>query len=541
MGYRDQPYEIISKALQDIYQSPDVHELYSALFKSIAELEAIELEPNPDEAKKIFNGLLSLHAFLEKNNRSVEAENLLAQTIITFPHFYFPRPPKARLSENPDTLLLQSAREALRLKAAPEKPLMALTLFEEQFRKASINLPLLAAEIASGSFCREGPGRAGELFRSFADIAAVLQDTSARDAPWELMLQLAVKMNNTVSGFNQSYLILKALETVKTSRPAGWLLGELARNQAFFQRNHCWKNIDEACIAGDENAILFWADKALPLVNETFERDYLLQLRNNAASKIVKPGNSSVMLVVVVILIVIACVGILQTESDVKRKLNLEATRKEILQAVKAGIKPAEKPPEPEPVPQVVISQPPIKSRSGLLEFKPPLRPHSRRLTLPEVRHAIFQKERLAHLKAQSLSKSEAILLEELEKDWRSRCEFYEYSNEDREKVFWDLQIHSINLQLDAMDILNSWRKEPDYEGKILESGVTLDFSNALHFQIAVNRLKTLGFLRTDSAPKYWDEQCARALMEFKATNLSIQDAVWDRKTQEAMFPPRLR
>lgn len=537
MGYQDKPYEIVRRALQAIYQAPEDPGLYIDLFKCIADWEHFEIDQGPDEGQKIFNGLMSLYAFLENKGFAGEAEKLLVNIIVTFPEYYFPKLPRANPGDNVDYNLFREAREAARFKGVPEKPMMALTTFEEQFRKASLNLPLLAAEIASGSFYRDGPGRAGELFRSFADVVTLLQETSARDPLWELMFQLSVKLNNNVSSFNQAYLFLKALDTIKTSRPAGWVRDEIARSLSFFQRNYCWKNIDDGILAGDHKSILFWVDKALTLVKEPYERDYLLKIRSGSASKVEKPNHHSELLIALVILIVVSVIFILRNESDVKRKLNLEATRKEILQAVKTGVRPDEDKPVEENVVPVIPSSPPIRTRTGLMEYRPPLKPHGRKLTLPEVRHAVFQKERLDHLKKQSLSTAEMKLVADLEKDWKDRCEFYEYNNEDREKVYWDLQIHSVNLQLDAMDILAGWRSEPDFTGKILNSGTLLDFNNALHFQIVVNRLKELGLLKPADAPKYWNQECSRALMEFKATHLSVQNSIWDRKTQDAMFP----
>lgn len=536
MSYKDGPFEAVRRALQGACQSPEMPEALLAIYQSVSAWESSSSAQNPNEDQKIFDGLMSLYSFLENKDFSPQAQQLLIFIITSFPGFYFPRLPRASPGDNLELNLFREAHEALMLKAAPEKPLRALAIFEEQFRRSNLNLPLLAAEIASGSFYRDGPGRAGELFRSFAEAATVLQDTAAKDSPWELMNQLAVKLNNNISGFNQSYLFLKALETIKTARPSGYLRDEIVRNQTFFQRNHCWQNLDEALITKNDSSILFWADKTLTLVNELHERSHLLKLREIAASKVKKPGQSWFGAAALACMLLSAVTVIIWTEADVKKKLNLDQSRKELLQAIKAGTKQEPEEPEPENVFQRLPSQPSIQSRTGLLEYRPPLKPHGRKLYLPEIRHAVFQKIRLENLRKLVLSEAEGRQLVELEKDWQSRCEFYEYENEDREKVYWDLKIHNINLALDAQDILSSWRKTPDFTSQILNSGAMLDFSNAQHFQIVVNRLKHLGFMKASDTPKIWDEDCRRALMEFKATHLSVLDSVWDRKTQNALF-----
>jgi hypothetical protein len=536
MGYNSRHQEAIHRALQSIYQSPELFEPYADLYQVISAWESAPSRP-PEEERKVFETLTSLYSFLERKNLVQQADELHCFIVTSFPFYYFPRLPRARQEGKLEFNHFRAARDAIMLKAAPEPLLKVLALFEENFRRSNLNLPLLAAEIASGSFYRDGPGRAGDLFRSFAEIATLLQNTAAQDSPWELMNQLAVKLNNSVSGFNQSYLFLKALETVKTARPSAGLREEIARNQTFFQRNYCWKNLDEALIANDDNQVVYWSEKALPLASELCERTHLLKIREIAASRIKRPGQSWFAVGMVVCLVIAAIMFVLWTESDVKKKLNLERSRNELPQAMKTGARAEPETGQGESAYTPLSSQMPVRTRTGLLEYRPPIRPHARKLLLPEVRHAVFQKIRLENLKKMDLTESEAKQVAELEKDWLSRCEFYEYDTEDREKVYWDVKIHDVNLSLDARDILLAMRRPPDYTAQVLESGVMLDFSNAQHLQIVVNRLKQLGFMPASNSAKIWDENCRRALMEFKATHLSVIDSVWDRKTQDALFP----
>jgi hypothetical protein len=536
MGSSILQLEQVRKSIQEVYQLPERAESYLELQKAILAWEKACGGKEDDEGRRIFDGLQSLHAFLNNKGLSTEALQIFYLQITVFPELYFPKLPKGRSQQKLDLELFAGMRQALAGKATPEKVRKALTEFEESFRRVNLNLPLLASEIASGEFHRDGKGRAGEFFRSFAEIVTLLQETPARDTPWELMNQLAMKINNQVSGFNQSYLFLKALETIKTARPAGWVRNEIARNQEFFQRNFCWKNIDDAVVARDDKRQIHWIDRALACINDEFERKYLLSKRERAVKRIGKPVQPYIMAGIAVAFVIFVIV-LIKTEPETRKSLNLDFARKDLMKALGRGIKDEKNETQSEdPVSVVPVRR--FFSRSGLDEYYPPLKPHTRQLTLPEIRHAVFQRQRLDFLKAQNLDKIERERLEQLEREWKARCDFYDYRSEDREAVFWDLKIHGPNLALDAQDILNSWRSGEEQQiRRTIESNVDLDINNSLHLRIILERLRSLGCLTASETPKVWDENCRRALIEFKATHLSVPDSVWDRKTQDALFP----
>ena len=536
MGASILQLEQVHKAIQEIYQLPERTGAYLELQKAILAWEKAGGVDDDDESRRIFDGLQSLHNFLNSKGVSGRAAEIFFLQVTVFPELYFPKLPKVRSQQRLDLELFAAMRQALAGKTTSEKIRQALSGFEESFRRANLNLPLLASEVSSGEFHREGTGRAGEFFRSFAEVATLLQDTPARDTPWELMNQLAMKINNLVSGFNQSYLFLKALETIKTARPAGWVRDEISRNQEFFQRNFCWKNLEDALIAADYPRQIHWIDRALLCVNDEFERKHLLDLRNRAAAKTGRSARSYAGVVVLAVFMIFVIV-LVKTEPETRRSLNLDSARKNLMKALGSGIKD-EKPEDDFPVADQPGPVRRISSRSGLEEHLPPLKPHARKLTLPEVRHAVFQRHRLDYLQAQNLDKTEQERVAQLEREWRARCDFYDYRSEDREAVFWDLKIHGPNLTLDAQDILSSWRSEDeDSIRRTMESNVALDINNSLHLRIILDRLRSLGCLTASETPKVWNEDCRRALTEFKATHLSIVDSVWDRRTQDALFP----
>ncbi len=523
--------ELVRRAMQDVYHNPSVAESYTCLFDLISDWEASP--PDQEEARRIFDGLQSLHGFLLKKELNEEASELLLYTLAQFPEFCFPAPPKVEVADEVDFSLFQEARQIFPAKTLPEKIYRALNNFEDQLRKADLQISAFCREIEAGEFSPAGKGRAGELFRGLKDFLGVMQDTPGRDIPWQLINQLAVRMNNEFYEFEQAYNLLKALEAIKTARPSGWIRDEITRNEKHFYRNLCWRNIDDAILANDTPKVNSWVDKALTFTDEEFEHKYLLMLRRTPEKNDRNASSQIYIGLLVGCVLGITAIVLVILEPLERRSLNLDEVRKDLMQSIRLGGKDGDSSLAKFASRLFPVS---VTSHTGLAESRPPFNPHGRKLELAEVRHAVFQKYRLDYLNEQALSTSERDKYNLLEKDWKESSEFYDYHQEDREKVDADLKIHGPNLVLDAQDIMKSWRDEDEVIKKVLSSKVALDPNNALHLAIILRRLQTLGFLKTPEPPKIWDENCNRALMEFKAAHLSIVDSVWDRKTQEALF-----
>lgn len=520
----------VLKAIREVYQYPEKAGIIADLSKHLSAWDSIANIELEEYSRRIFSGLLSLVTFLESNGFQEQAEDVLVSVVSIFPEYYFPPPPKTHFVAAIDFSLFEEARRILQKEKAGAEPLSALAAFEDHFRATSLNLPLFSAEIMSGVFHKTGRGRAGDFFRCFAELARQLQDSEARDIIWGLMNQLAIKLNDVFSDFEQSVRFLKALETVKASRPEGWLYDQMQKNQAFFLRNHCWRNIDEALLHKDYSRILVWVAKALTVVDSPYEKLYLNQLQELATAKIRMRIRSMLAIGVAMVLLSV-------TLSFVAWELAGEKNAKPVrggafFRSPKTSVKVDEQ----EPYSSSIELEPmQIKSRSGLAEYRPPFRPHGRKLMLPEVRHVIFQKIRLDHLAAMNLTENEKNRLAKLRQDWKDRCEFYECEPADREAVFWDLKIHELNLRLDAEDILKSWQKPAGQDQ--FAQGTVFDLKNLKHAQTVMGRLKQLGYLKTAEIPTLWNEECNRALLEFKATEMRVMDSSLDLATQKLLFP----
>lgn len=525
--------ELVRRAIQEVYQSPLAEKSYADLSATIRTWEEDSPENDEDEEKRIYDGLQSLTGFLQNKGYESEADEVVSFTLKFFPERYFPELPRTRAYKDLDLLLFKSARQALKNIPDSEEKLAILNLFEEHYREAIQDLELLASEIAEGKFKKNGTGTAGELFRCFADAALQLQNTPVKDNIWTLMNQLAMKINISINGYNQAFLLLNGIEKVNAEKPSGWLREEMIRNEIFFWRNYCWKNIDEAVVAKDNSQIVYWIDNSLPFMKTGYERTNLLSLRAGTAMN-TKPFPRQFLTGGTIFIVIAAIVFIISREPEAKKSLNLEQSREELIQSIRTGFQTEEK--KPQTWQQIVSQASKINSKTGLPEVRPPLKPHLRPLNLLEVRHAIFQKFRLDYLKEQYLSKEESMKLAALENDWKSRCDFYEYNIEDREKVHWDLKIYGPYLTQDAIDILNSWRGRDKNGINAISPDELMSQNNPLHIRLIIQELRHRGCFKASETPQIWNEECSWSLKEFKATYLSIVDSVWDIKTQKALF-----
>jgi hypothetical protein len=331
--------EQVRLAIQEIYQSPLVKQSYFGLSEAIRCWAEDSNDPDENEEKRIFDGLQSLTGFLQNKGHDSEADEVVGLTLQFFPERYFPQLPRTRAYKDIDLRLFRLTKDALRSSSNSEEKIEALTLFEDNFCEAIQDLELLAAEIMAGKFKSRSSGTAGDLFRSFSNAAQILQDSPGKDNIWSLMNQLAMKINISIGGYYQAYLLMKGIESVKATKPTGWLFEEMRRNEIFFWRNHCWKNIDEALLAKDESKLSYWIDNSLPFLETGYERDNLLAIKNSVSHN--TRHFSKTMIIVGAILVAgSVLVYAIWQRASIEKNLNLEQSRKELVQAIRNGFSP---------------------------------------------------------------------------------------------------------------------------------------------------------------------------------------------------------
>jgi hypothetical protein len=537
MPDNNRPYDQIRKTILAIYSAPTERPHFINLARFIEEWDEKEFSEKESEGLRIFEDLQSLSAFLESKGLSAQSDEVFRLILHTFPEKYFPSLPWLKESEDIDFKLMDDAGFVIQSRNYPDYVQEAFRLFNEQFRKVNRKLPAFAKEVELNLFKERGSGDAGELFRRFADLAEKLQETTMKDVPWTLIKQLAMKMNNTLNAFNASYLLLKSLDEVKKARPSPGLRDNMLRNEKFFLRNYYWKSIDESQAKKDHTNLVFFIDKYLPMVDTGYERSNLLMMRDKALKEIneIPTGFVNYTLIGFALLVI---VSILLSEPEQKKTLNLDRVRRQILVSKRGAdniLTPEDESANHEE--QLLQSALEVKSRTGLRERKPPVRPHNRKLNIYEIRHVIFQKMRIDYLKEQKLDPLQEEKLAELIDDYNKRCEFYDYEPEVREKVHWDAKIYAPRIVQDAQDMIESWKKK-DVVQEFFDQSTDqlLSLSNPAHVQAIIKRLKLYGYYKEKEIPSVWNESAKRALLDFKVSNLAIVDSTWDLKTQKVLF-----
>jgi hypothetical protein len=532
MAENENLYEMVRKAILAVYAAPSVQEHFVNLGRCLSEWDEQPFDVKEPEGIKLFEDLQSLIAFLDNKNLTAQSDEIFRLILHTFPEKYFPSLPWLKDSQGVDMKLLEDAGFVLDSRNYPDHVQEAFRLFVEQFKLAYKKLPGFIKEVEMNLFKESGSGIAGELFRRFDLVAQKLHETSLKDVPWTVINQLAMQINNSFNAFNAAYTMLKALDEVTLARPSRGLRDNMYRNEKFFLRNFYWQNIDQAQTNKDYTKLVFYIDKYIPLADSGYERSNLLMIRAKALKNISEIPRGLVGKILIVFGLVVI-ISIIISEPEQKKRLNLDKSRQRIIAAQKAEsgnpFEEAEKEKKQKPVP--------VKSRTNLTEHKPPPGSQNRELTLPEIRHAVFQKIRLDYLAEQNLSDEEKHKLRILVEDYNSRCEFYKYKNKDREKVHWDAKIHAPRIIQDAQDILDDWRGTTDKKSfEELVRSELLNTTNPDHLRRIVSKLRQYGYYNDPVDPNTWNEKVKRALLDFKVSNMGIVDDQWDMKTQKALF-----
>lgn len=537
MADRDTSQELIRKSILAIYNSPTDRATLINLGRQLNEWDEINFPGKEFQSQKLFEDLQSLSAFLENRGLTAQADEIFRFILYTFPEKYFPSLPWLKETQEIDFRLFEEAEFVLKNKNYADFIQESFRLFNEQFRKVNRKLIAFAHEVENFQFKENGTGEAGELFRSFADVADKLYPTVLKDMPWTVINQMAMKLNNGLSCFNAAYIMLRALHTIKTARPSPGLIDLMGRNEKFFQRNHLWKCIDDDMAGQNYSSLVQSIDRYLPMADSGYERSNLLLMREKAL-KNVNDIPKGYLTYTILGMLVVVVVAIVLYEPSPRSNLNLDRAREELIAAGKKSAHEASQPEEASSdIDPDFDKSLEVASRTGLRERKPPNRPHKRKLNIYEIRHAVFQKMRIDYLRELTLTKEEQGRLNEMIRDYSIRCEFYEYASEDREKVHWDAKIHAPRIVQDAQDILAGWRLEfAPVDVDKLVSQELLSLGNPEHVGLILERLKLYGYYREKESANVWNEAAKRALLDFKVSNLGIVDSAWDRPTQKALF-----
>lgn len=505
----------IVEIIDTIFDDPEQKDNYINLARHISDWEDENARSGSLEARDICSYLQKLENHLSLNSFHTQSEQISRIIIQHFPELLFPELPKTERETVINLKPLKDARKVLKSQNFSEEIQEAFRLFEEQFKKAMNNLLAFSKDVELGHFRERGSGVPGELFRQLKIITLMIEDTQISSIPWELINQLALKINNDLGAYHPSYSILRNLSSIVTKRTPESIEAQIRRNRIFFQRNLLWDDLDKASQEKRYGKVVVIIDKLLPLVESASEKENLVLMKKNALEKV--EGSSKGCLIIVIVLAILS--GIVSM-FDVKTLF-----RNDIINTKKTDSKDNQHKPE-----QTIKKQ--FKDSSGLIEEIPPLQPYDKPLTIPQIRYAVYQKERIEYLKGMSLSDSEQAKLKVLIDDWQKRCAFYKYNVKDREKIDFEVKNYKNFLILDTNEILASWRKKSI---KQLVDKQLLNLSVPAYAKKVQTRLKKWGYF-SGALNGIWDEESKRALKEFKVIHMGIVDSKWDFKTQKILF-----
>lgn len=535
--------ELIKESIKAVYAAPSDVAAVSRLKKHIEDWDVKEYPGKEEAGSTIAEDLQSLINHLEKKGLKPQSDEIFRIMLYTFPENHFSAVPVQAKAPHVDIASLKTASLGLESDEDIAEARTAIDLFEKHYRHVLQNIESLSREIEMKLFRELGTGDAGELYRRFKRVAEAVDNSSAKDSPWGLMNQLALQLNNSLSAFNEAYVLLHEISEIKTAAPSEALAPELEKNKVFFLRNYYWKRIDEAVAKGENSSVVFYIDKLMPMAQGAHEKSNLLMLRANAIKRNDEPVKGCItMFAGVVVLMVV--LSLLFSSGPAQKGKEKTPSR---WQAFWQNIAPRT---ESELALSFGSGQNKLRvtNKAGLDEVKPPDQPVDRKLNLAELRHIVFQKIRLEHLSQQEMTPEEEEMIKKLWEEWRKRGEFYKYDAEDRERAETEAQRNMQAILDDAEEIKKELADSEEAGQEGAEDGkeepaqefeqhkLLLDLENPVHVKRVLARLAHFGYFKGDVNDGTWNSRARKALIDFKVARMSLLDDKWDIKTQEALL-----
>jgi len=527
---------LITESVMAVYAASTDASVYKRLEKYIQDWDEFEFPDKDAAGVKIVDELQSLINHLEKKGLKTQSDSVFRILLHTFPESHFSPVPVQVEAPRFDFGSLKTADLGFDSDEKVADARKAIAAFEKCYRNAVNNLEKLVREVEMKLFREMGTGDAGDLYRSFIEAVDAVAESSVADSPWELMNQLALKVNNNVSAFHQAYVLLHEIRQYKEAQPSESLLQELIKNEVFFLRNYYWKRIDDAAARNDNSSIVYYVDKIMPMVQSAHEKSNLLLLRNNAIKKNDEPIKGCVTFFAVGIAIMFLINFVFSSPGGGGK--DREPSRWELFWSSFAPKKESDYAISFAAIPADLK----ISNRAGLEEVKPSEQKNNRKLSLAELRHVVFQRMRLEYLSQQELTEEETALLQKLWEEYRKRCEFYEYEPEDRERAEIEAQRNMKSILEDAEDIRKKNKpakkdQAPDDDEETMEEHrLLLSLDNPVHARRIIQRLAELGYYKGNVENSTWDRQARKALIEFKVAKMSLLDDSWNLEAQQALL-----
>lgn len=528
--------DLIQASIKSAIASPTDKAILAVLKKQVEDWDERDYPEKDAESEQIIGELQSLISYLEKQGCKEQSDAVFRILVHNFPESQFAAVAVASKIAHVHIDSLETADFGMDSEKDTNGARLALNSFEKHYRLVLQNLEQLANEVEMKLFREQGSGSAGELYRVFVRAAEATDNTKVKDAPWTLMNQLAMQMNNALSAFQPAYIILKEILQLKAAYPSPTLAVELQKNVILFHRNYYWKRIDDAVARFDNARAVYYIDKLMPLAQGEHEKSNLAMLRSKALKRNDEPIKGCLIMLAGVLGAMMVLNFLFADGGGKGKEKNTPPSR---WQAFWQSFYPDDKTVHTVPFNSSQIR---VLNKAGLEEVKPPDQPTERKLTLAEIRHVVFQKARLEHLSQQELTPEEMEVIQKLWEEWRRRGEFYKYDSEDRERAEIEAQRNMTSLLEDAEVIkkeisgAGDEQSEEEAEEKFKEHKILLSLESPTNVNRILRRLAQYGYYKEAMFNGTWTSDGEKALAAFKTALMGQHNSKWNIETQEALL-----
>ncbi|PWC91070.1 peptidoglycan-binding domain-containing protein [Azospirillum sp. TSO5] len=439
----------------------------------------------------------------------------LALSITQALHETFAELPSAAIQLNEDTeALAKLAREA-RLEAAMSPLLAAIETAKER-------MSTFVADLKMNGFGPGGSGLSEALYSAFTSAVKRVDGTDAEHAPWNIIRELAIELNNKTENHSAALMLINGLLQCTAVRSPQSIKRKLNEDKRTIERNILWDELNRTARSGNTVTALSAIDALLPGASVD-ERHFLQDTRKALQSR---------------------------RRSRTRRRLFWAvAVIAGVVIFVNANSPSGRRPSSSGPSLSATHTQaPPVASLTTTRDDGEEAPPVGTGLVLSkrQIRYCVYQSERLDVLRDLPMSNPEIDRFNALIVEQNQRCANFRYRGSDLQSVQAETPQQRLTFRRDAEKILASWRPAPSppvYRPTEPTSALpsetsarpTLDLRTREGAIAAQTRLRELGYY-SGAIDGSWGPSSSRALKSFKENNSLLPNEQWDAETERALL-----
>jgi hypothetical protein len=299
---------------------------------------------------------------------------------------------------------------------------------------AQENHRAIEQELLRNGFGSASTGIAKVLYSAFKEAVGRAKATEFADAPWRLVRNVAISLNNDSRTPKAAAAIIDGLvEYFSTSRPSAELVEILEQDKRASEKHVIQQELEPALKGSRWKAAISLLDRLVTIETDSEEVAALKKVREAAAGKRRSQYIGRAIWVGVAAILALAVFANRDDQSPPAASRRMTSNDFSSI-------------PPPTPKPQIA---------GDFSEDRPPI---GTGLTLSRanVRYCAFQSVRLEALR-DSISDDYADAFNRLVNDWNSRCSHNRYFASDRRVVDNDVLVSRSNLQAEGRAIAGNW------------------------------------------------------------------------------------